>query len=189
MQNQQPASSFDEIRAILRHQPGPDLDAGTAAALRQDQLTKPRGALGRLEEVAQWLATWQGRHPPELRRPRICVFAANHGVAARGVSAYPASVTAQMVRNFIDGGAAVNQLSEMADADLRVYEMDLDRPTAYFTTGPAMSEEACARAAGKGIGNDDGHRGTGHDRKQQAGGNVGQQDGGIDHGECESGLS
>lgn len=151
MQNQQPASSFDEIRAILRHQPGPDLDAGTAAALRQDQLTKPRGALGRLEEVAQWLATWQGRHPPELRRPRICVFAANHGVAARGVSAYPASVTAQMVRNFIDGGAAVNQLSEMADADLRVYEMDLDRPTADFTTGPAMSEEACARAMAYGM--------------------------------------
>ncbi len=96
--------------ALIAHLPGPDLEAGSAAALRERQLTKPPGALGRLEELAGWLATWQGRHPPSLRHPRTVVFAGNHGVASRGVSAYPAAVTAQMVQNFIAGGAAVNQL-------------------------------------------------------------------------------
>ena len=104
------APQLDEIRGLLAHLPGPDLDAGSAAAMRERQLTKPAGALGRLEELAVWLATWQGRHPPALRHPRTVVFAGNHGVAARGVSAYPAEVTAQMVQNFIAGGAAVNQL-------------------------------------------------------------------------------
>ena len=101
------------MRALLRALPGPDLEAGTAAAAREAQLTKPAGALGRLEEMAQWLATWQGRHPPRVDHPRTAVFAGNHGVAARGVSAYPAAVTAQMVQNFIAGGAAVNQLCQV----------------------------------------------------------------------------
>ncbi len=103
-------ASLDEIRALFRELPGPDLEAGTQAAARDAQLTKPRGALGRLEELAAWLATWQGRHPPRLQHPRTAVFAGNHGVAALGVSAYPAEVTAQMVQNFVAGGAAVNQL-------------------------------------------------------------------------------
>src|SRR5215831_17733389 len=60
----EPIANLDEIRALLRELPGPDLAAGTAAAVRQEQLTKPRGALGRLEELAVWLATWQARHPP-----------------------------------------------------------------------------------------------------------------------------
>jgi nicotinate-nucleotide--dimethylbenzimidazole phosphoribosyltransferase len=151
MSNAQPAVTFDEIRALMRNLPGPDLEAGTAALERQNQLTKPRGSLGRLEELAQWIATWQGNSAPEMRRPRISVFAGNHGIAARGVSAYPAEVTAQMVQNFINGGGAVNQLAEAADADLRVYELDLDRPTRDFTTGPAMTEEGCARAMAYGM--------------------------------------
>ncbi|SMH45388.1 nicotinate-nucleotide--dimethylbenzimidazole phosphoribosyltransferase [Azospirillum agricola] len=151
MSNQQPAVTFEEIRALLRNLPGPDLDAGTAALQRERQLTKPAGALGRLEELAQWVATWQGQHPPDIRRPRVAVFAGNHGVAARGVSAYPAAVTAQMVANFQNGGAAVNQLCETADADLRVYELDLDNPTADFTQGPAMGEEECCRTMAYGM--------------------------------------
>jgi nicotinate-nucleotide--dimethylbenzimidazole phosphoribosyltransferase len=143
--------SLNEIRALFAHLPGPDLEAGTAAALRERQLTKPAGALGRLEELAHWLATWQGRHPPRLDHPRTCVFAGNHGVAARGVSAYPAAVTAQMVQNFIAGGAAVNQLCRVVDADLRVYEMNLDQPTADFVDGPAMSEADCAKAIAYGM--------------------------------------
>ena len=79
------------------------------------------------------------------------VFAGNHGVAARGVSAYPASVTAQMVQNFVAGGAAVNQLCRVVDADLRVYEMNLDTPTADFVEGPAMSDEECAKAMAYGM--------------------------------------
>jgi nicotinate-nucleotide--dimethylbenzimidazole phosphoribosyltransferase len=147
----EPAASLDEIRALLTHLPGPDLDAGSAAATRERQLTKPAGSLGRLEELAAWLATWQGRHPPRIDHPRTIVFAANHGVAARGVSAYPASVTAQMVQNFIAGGAAVNQLCRIVDADLRVYEMNLDTPTGDIVDGPAMSEEECAHAIAYGM--------------------------------------
>jgi len=147
----QPAASFAEIRALLPELPGPDLAAATGVAEREAQLTKPAGALGRLEELTAWLATWQGRSPPRLDRPRVCVFAGNHGVAARGVSAYPASVTAQMVKNFVDGGAAVNQLCKLVDADLRVYEMALDQPTRDFTQEPALSEEECARAMAYGM--------------------------------------
>src|SRR5204862_190623 len=146
-----PAVSLEEIRAVVAHLPGPDLEAGAAAVLREQQLTKPAGALGRLEELAAWLASWQGRHPPTLNHPRTIVFAGNHGVAARGVSAYPAAVTAQMVQNFIAGGAAVNQLCKTIDADLRVYEMNLDTPTGDIVEGPAMSEEECGRAIAYGM--------------------------------------
>ncbi|HVJ52858.1 MAG TPA: nicotinate-nucleotide--dimethylbenzimidazole phosphoribosyltransferase [Aliidongia sp.] len=144
-------ATFDEMRRVLASLPGPDLEAGTAAALRERQLTKPAGALGRLEELAAWLATWQAKHPPVVRHPRTAVFAANHGVAAQGVSAYPADVTAQMVQNFIAGGAAVNQLCESVDADLRVYEMALDQPTLDFSREPAMDETGCARAMAYGM--------------------------------------
>jgi nicotinate-nucleotide--dimethylbenzimidazole phosphoribosyltransferase len=147
----EPAATLDEFRALFAHLPGPDRTAGDAAAQREGQLTKPAGALGRLEELAEWLAIWQGRHPPRLDHPRVVVFAANHGVAARGVSAYPAAVTAQMVQNFIAGGAAVNQLCRSVDADLRVYEMNLDQPTGDIVDGPAMREEECARAIAYGM--------------------------------------
>src|SRR5579862_6544009 len=144
-------ASLDEIRSLMAHLPGPDLAAGTAAMLHERELTKPAGALGRLEELAGWLATWQGRHPPTLDHPRTVVFAGNHGVAARGVSAYPAAVTAQMVQNFLAGGAAVNQLCRVVDADLRVYEMNLDEPTGDIVEGPAMTEVECARAIAYGM--------------------------------------
>jgi nicotinate-nucleotide--dimethylbenzimidazole phosphoribosyltransferase len=147
----EPAARLDEIRALMAHLPGPDLEAASAAATRDRLLTKPPGSLGRLEELAQWLAAWQGRHPPRLDHPRTIVFAANHGVAARGVSAYPATVTAQMVQNFIAGGGAINQLCKVIDADLQVYELNLDTPTADIVDGPAMSEEECARAVTYGM--------------------------------------
>ncbi|HUK61137.1 MAG TPA: nicotinate-nucleotide--dimethylbenzimidazole phosphoribosyltransferase [Stellaceae bacterium] len=151
MSDASPAPTLDEMRRILAELPGPVLEAGTAAAVREAKLTKPAGALGRLEDIAHWMATWQGRHPPTANHPRAAVFAGNHGVAAQGVSAYPAAVTAQMVQNFIAGGAAVNQLCRSVDADLRVYEMSLDEPTADFTAGPAMSEEECALAIAYGM--------------------------------------
>jgi len=147
----EPVANLDEIRALLAHLPGPDLEAGSLAATRQAQLTKPAGALGRLEELAIWLATWQARHSPRVDQPRTLVFAGNHGVAARGVSAYPAAVTAQMVQNFIAGGAAVNQLCRVFDAGLKVYEMSLDTPTGDIVAEPAMSAKECAKAMAYGM--------------------------------------
>jgi nicotinate-nucleotide--dimethylbenzimidazole phosphoribosyltransferase len=146
-----PVANLDEMRQLLSHLLGPDLVAGTAAAARQAQLTKPVGSLGRLEDLAIWLATWQARHPPRLETPRTLVFAANHGVAARGVSAYPAAVTAQMVQNFLSGGAAVNQLCRVFDAGLKVYEMNLDAPTGDIAVEAAMTEEECAKAMAYGM--------------------------------------
>jgi nicotinate-nucleotide--dimethylbenzimidazole phosphoribosyltransferase len=146
-----PSATLDEIRALMRELPGPDLEAVSACTARDAQLTKPAGSLGRLEELAVWLCAWQGRHPPSVDHPRTAVFAGNHGVVAQGVSAFPQDVTAQMVQNFVDGGAAVNQLCQMIDADLRVYELDLENPTSDFTAGPAMDEGDCARAIAYGM--------------------------------------
>ncbi len=144
-------ASLAEIRGILGDLPGPDRESGEAAAAREAELTKPVRSLGRLEELAAWLATWQGRYPPRVNRPRVAVFAGNHGVAAQGVSAFPQTVTRQMVQNFIDGGAAVNQICAAFDADLRVYEMALEQPTADFTQAPAMTDSACANAMAYGM--------------------------------------
>ncbi len=145
------AASLDEVRALLGRLPGPDDAAAAQAAAREAQLTKPPGALARLEELSAWLARWQGRYPPRLDRPRAAVFAGNHGVAVHGVSAYPAEVTAQMVENFRAGGAAVNQLCRTFDAELRVYEMALEQPTVDFTEGPAMTDAECATAMAFGM--------------------------------------
>ncbi|CAK0746854.1 Nicotinate-nucleotide--dimethylbenzimidazole phosphoribosyltransferase [Azospirillaceae bacterium] len=129
--------TFDEIRKILTHLPDANSEAESAARARQQHLTKPPGSLGRLEDLAIWMAAWQGRAEPELTRPRVAVFAANHGVAFNHkVSAYPAEVTAQMVQNFLNHGAAVNQISDSVDAQLRVYEMALEHPTNAFPPAP-----------------------------------------------------
>ena len=151
MADQEAAATFDEMRALLAAMPGPDESAREKAMARETTLTKPEGALGRLEEMAAWFASWQGRYPQQLEHPRVAIFAANHGIAAQGVSAYPVSVTAQMVGNFQAGGAAINQLCLLHDADLRVYEMALDHPTQDFTEAPAMSEVECARAMAYGM--------------------------------------
>ncbi len=151
MSEPQLLGDFAEIRQILGTLPGPDNEAAFAAEQRQKILTKPQGALGRLEELAIWLARWQGRHPARIERPYTAVFAGNHGIAAKGVSAYPAEVTSQMVQNFVAGGAAVNQLCTMVGGDLRVYELALDQPTGDFTQGPAMSEEGCLKAIAYGM--------------------------------------
>jgi nicotinate-nucleotide--dimethylbenzimidazole phosphoribosyltransferase len=132
--------TLDELRALLAAMPGPDEAAAAGAAERNAQLTKPPGALGRLEDLAQWYAGWRGDARPAITSPQVIVFAGNHGVAARGVSAFPAEVTVQMVANFQSGGAAINQLANMFGARMDVVPLDLDTPTADFTSGPAMSE-------------------------------------------------
>ncbi|MBF0270074.1 MAG: nicotinate-nucleotide--dimethylbenzimidazole phosphoribosyltransferase [Alphaproteobacteria bacterium] len=134
-----PASMADVLE-MLGELPGPGLGALAKANEREPQLTKPPGALGRLEEISAWMCAWQDNHPPRLERPRCVVFAGNHGVAARGVSAFPPEVTAQMVANFQHGGAAINQLCWASGAELTVTALDLERPTADFTKEAAMSE-------------------------------------------------
>lgn len=139
-------ASMDDIHRRLAAMPAADAVAAAAAAAREPQLTKPPGALGRLEELALWLAAWQGRHPPRAERIRAIVFAGNHGVAARDVSAFPASVTAQMVANFAAGGAAINQLCRAFAVDLAVHALDLEHPVADVTAGPAMDEDGFVAA-------------------------------------------
>jgi len=140
-----------DIAALLRDLPRADESARAACLARDSLLTKPAGALGRLEELAAWLAAWQGRTPPRIEKPLVCVFAGNHGIAARGVSAYPAAVTAQMTANFRDGGAAINQLARDIGAELRIFELSLNEPTRDFTTGPAMDEDQFVRAFATGM--------------------------------------
>lgn len=124
----------------------PDEAVRAVAEMRQAQLTKPPGSLGRLEEIAVLLAGWQGRERPAVDHGQAVVFAGNHGVVARGISAFPAAVTAQMVANFAHGGAAINALAAAFGLTLDVVALDLDRPTADFTQGPAMSETECLHA-------------------------------------------
>ena len=135
-----PFPTLDSFRAVVAAQPAPDATAGAAAAARNGQLTKPPGSLGRLEDLAIWLAGWQGRERPQASAPQVVIFAGNHGIAARGVSAFPPEVTVQMVANFRHGGAAINQLCRAYGASMTVHALDLDRPTADFTASPAMTE-------------------------------------------------
>ncbi len=138
--------SIDAFRAALLQAPDTNAQAVQAAEARNGQLTKPPGALGRLEDLAIWYAGWRGTDKPQITAPQVIIFAGNHGVTAQGVSAFPAEVTAQMVLNFEHGGAAINQLAKAAGATLDVHALDLDTPTADFTQAPAMSEAELLKA-------------------------------------------
>jgi nicotinate-nucleotide--dimethylbenzimidazole phosphoribosyltransferase len=158
------AGLLDETVAAIG---GLDEDAIRAARLRQDSLTKPQGSLGRLEDVSVRLAGIAGQCPPPLPLPAVvAVFAADHGVHAQGVSPWPQEVTAQMVANFLAGGAAVNAIAAQAGADVRVVDIGVATPlpaapgllsrkvragTADMTTGPAMSAQEALRAIETGI--------------------------------------
>ncbi len=128
---------FDPVAA-------PDARVRAAAEQRQRQLTKPAGSLGRLEEIGNWVAACQGVCPPrQFERARVVVFAGDHGVAKHGVSAYPSEVTAQMVANFLAGGAAVNALAAVADATVRVVDIAVDGDT-----DPTVSAHKVRRSSG-----------------------------------------
>lgn len=123
----------------------PDPAVRAQARARQLRLTKPAGSLGRLEEVAEWVAACQGACPPRpIQRPRVVVFAGDHGVTAAGVSAFPPEVTAQMVANFTAGGAAINALAAVAGATVRVVDIAVDADT-----DPALSRHKVRRGSGR----------------------------------------
>ncbi len=122
----------------------PDAQVWAEAQARQLVLTKPAGALGRLETLGNWVAACQGVCPPrQFERARVVVFAGDHGVARHGVSAYPSEVTAQMVDNFLAGGAAVNALARLADATVRVVDIAVEGDT-----DPVVSGHKVRRSSG-----------------------------------------
>ncbi|WP_433622559.1 nicotinate-nucleotide--dimethylbenzimidazole phosphoribosyltransferase [Nocardia sp. CA-120079] len=149
----------------------PDAGVRAAAEQRQAQLTKPGGALGRLETLGNWVSACQGVCPPkQFERARVVVFAGDHGIARHGVSAYPSEVTAQMVANFLGGGAAVNALAAVAGASVRVVDISVDadtdpqvakhkvrRSSGAIDREDALSEDEihAALAAGKAIADDE----------------------------------
>ena len=135
-----PFATLSEFRQTLEAQGGPDMASIAGAKERNSQLTKPPGALGRLEDLAIWYAGWRDTDRPTITSPQVIIFAGNHGVCAQGVSAFPPEVTVQMVANFEHGGAAINQLAKSVGATLNVHALDLDMPTQDFTVAPAMSE-------------------------------------------------
>ena len=155
--------TLDEVLARIRPA---DPHAKRAAALRQARLTKPPGSLGRLEDLSIQLAGIFGDERPTLRGKTVVVAAADHGVAAQGVSGYPQEVTAQMVLNFLAGGAAVNVMARKVGVDLVIVDAGVaallpDRPdlrvlgmgrgTADITQGPAMEREQAERCIGAGV--------------------------------------
>lgn len=146
-----PLTSLSQLQEIVTTLPVADSHARRVAIERQQLLTKPVGSLGRLEDIAIWLAAWQGIARPKLDLCQTIVFAGNHGIAARGVSAFPPVVTEQMVANFQNGGAAINQLCESVGSSLDVHVLNLDCATADFSEKAAMSPEICVEAINNGI--------------------------------------
>ncbi|WP_033295554.1 nicotinate-nucleotide--dimethylbenzimidazole phosphoribosyltransferase [Amycolatopsis jejuensis] len=115
-----PAIEFGEIEP-------PSDQARSGAIALHDKLVKPAGSLGRLEELGVWIASCQGQAPPRpFTRPRVVVFAGDHGIAKKGVSAYPVEVTSQLVGTMLTGGAAINVLAAAAGAGVRVVDMAVD---------------------------------------------------------------
>lgn len=143
-----PLASLDAVTSL--DLPSFDQAAAEAARARQAELTKPPGSLGRLEDLAAFMAGWRGTDRPRITAAQALVFAGNHGVCAQGVNPFPQEVTAQMVANFAAGGAAINQLCAAAGASLNVIALDLDRPTRDFTDAPAMDEADCLDALQRG---------------------------------------
>ena len=123
-----------------------------AALERQKHLTKPLGSLGKLEEYACFMAAWQGKERPEINLAQALVFAGNHGVCDQGVNPFPQEVTMAMVKNFQNGGAAINQLAEHSGAELNIILLSDGRATLDITIGPAMSEQECLEAINCGAG-------------------------------------
>ncbi|MFU0503355.1 nicotinate-nucleotide--dimethylbenzimidazole phosphoribosyltransferase [Pseudaminobacter sp. NGMCC 1.201702] len=137
------ALPFDDFRNLLGKLPAGDAVAATRVRAQFDKADKPQGSLGRLEEIAMWLANWSGR-PPAVNRPLVAIFAANHGVARQGISPRPIEATARSVELSAAGGAAINQVCLAYDVGLKVFDLALHLPTADITEAAALDEQGCA---------------------------------------------
>jgi len=143
-------TDLGQLATLADTLPAYDSTAADRATARQAELTKPPGSLGRLEDLAVFVAGWQAGDP-KIERSQALVFAGNHGVCAKGVNPFPQEVTGAMVANFANSGAAINQLCAVAGADLSVIPLDLERPTGDISESPAMSEEDALAALNAGI--------------------------------------
>ena len=138
-----------QVAQLLSRAPGPDLEAAAAVAGRARQVLRPAGALARLDELAEWLAAWQGTRRPGVRRPAALVFAADHGVAATGVSAYPPEVTAAMLKALREGAATACVLARQVGATLDVVDVGVGEPSGDLALQPALDPtrfRACLQA-------------------------------------------
>jgi nicotinate-nucleotide--dimethylbenzimidazole phosphoribosyltransferase len=138
-----------QVADLLAGAPGPDRAAAAAVAERARRVLRPAGALARLDELATWLAAWQGTRHPAVRRPAAVVFAADHGVAAGGVSAYPAEVTAAMFKALREGVATASVLARQVGATLDVVDVGVGEPTGDLAREDALDParfRACVQA-------------------------------------------
>ena len=144
-------SPYADIIDLLKLAPAGDEAAVAIVRARDQTLTKPPGSLGKLEELVEFLARWQGRGKPTIDNPMVAIFAANHGVTEEGVSAFPREVTAQMVANFTNGGAAISQICALHELNLRVFELALELPTGNIAREPALDDKMCAATIAYGM--------------------------------------
>lgn len=145
------ASPFADIVDLLNITPPGDEFAVERVKERDRKLTKPPGSLGELERLVEFLARWQGKAKPTMDSPMVAIFAGNHGVTEQGVSAFPRAVTAQMVANFTAGGAAISQICQLHELNLRVFELALEVPTGDITRAAAMDDRMCAATVAYGM--------------------------------------
>ncbi|MGN6771764.1 MAG: nicotinate-nucleotide--dimethylbenzimidazole phosphoribosyltransferase [Rhizobiaceae bacterium] len=135
---------FDDFRTLLAAPPSIDRKAANRVAQDFRRYDEAGGSLGRLEELAIWLAGWSERPRPMILRPLLAIFAGSHGVAARNVSTLPAGATAAMVERCSSGAAPVCQLCSTYDLGLKVFDLALDLPTGDITVEPALDEKGTA---------------------------------------------
>jgi nicotinate-nucleotide--dimethylbenzimidazole phosphoribosyltransferase len=135
----------DWLRSSLLDLPELDVDAADAVADRAANVLRPKGALARLDEVAVWVASWQRTSTPHIERPHCLVFGADHGIAAAGVSAYPAAVTAAMKQAIDSGRATISALGRSAGVPVELIDVGIDDPTADFRHARAIEADRAER--------------------------------------------
>ncbi len=139
------SSVDEEIARLLKQAPAPDETSRRAVATRAGQVLRPAGALARLDDVCAWLAAWQRTAEPTVERPAVVVFVGDHGVAAEGVSAYPAAVTPVMLRALREGVATAAAMARVVGAELLAVDVGAGRPTGNIVREPAMDADRFGR--------------------------------------------
>ena len=138
------ALPLDDFRNLLANLPAADMAAVERVRMLFSKADKPRGSLGRIEDIAVWLAAWSSKAPPAVNRPLVAIFAGNHGVTRHGISPRPVAATANAVELCAAGGAAINQVCIAYDLGLKVFDLALHIPTADITEDAALDERGCA---------------------------------------------